>query len=329
MIRVGVDVAPLVQDRAGTARYVRGVLDELERTGGLELRRLGFGGPGRATAVIRDTVWYPFLLPRRARAAGLDVLHCTTYRAPPLSRVPVAVTVHDLAILRNPSFFTAWTRLYGRFGLRDVLRRAARILAVSDFTKREVVELVGVPEERVRVTPNAVDATFTPEGPRADGEYVLSVGTLEPRKNLPRLIEAARIAGVELRVVGAVGWGDVRVHGDGVRPLGYVDDGELARLYRGALCFAYPSLYEGFGIPVVEAMACGTAVVTSAGGACEEVAGGAAELVDPLDTASIADGILRAIGRRDELVPLGLARARRYTWRGAADATVAAYRELV
>ena len=328
MIDVGVDVAPLVQTRAGTARYVRGVLGELERVDGLNVRRLGFGGPGRPAALLRDTAWYPFLLPRRARRERLDVLHCTTYRAPSRSRVPVAVTVHDLAILRFPQFFPAWTRLYARLALRRVLRRAARILAVSEFTKREVVELVGVPPDRVRVTPNAVDGTFTAEGARAAGDYVLAVGTVEPRKNLPRLVDAARRASVELRVVGESGWGGVQVGGNGVRWLGFVDDDELARLYRGASCFAYPSLYEGFGIPVVEAMACGTPVVTSAGGACEEVAGGAAELVDPLDVGSIADGIRRAIARRRELVPLGLENARRYTWSAAAEATAAAYREL-
>ena len=307
---------------------MRGVLGELDGIDGIEVRRVGFGGPGRAAAFARDTVWYPFLLPRRASAERLDVLHCTTYRAPSRSRIPVVVTVHDLAILRNPAFFTAWTRLYARVALRRVLRRAARILAVSEFTKREVVDLVGVSEERVRVTPNAVDATFTRDGPRIEGDYVLSVGTLEPRKNLPRLVEAARLARVELRIVGATGWGDVRVTGERVRWLGYVGDDELARLYRGAACFAYPSLYEGFGIPVLEAMACGTPVVTSAGGACEEIAGGAAELVDPLDVEAIADGIRRAVARRDELVPLGLERARAYTWRRAAETTAAAYREL-
>ena len=126
---------------------------------------------------------------------------------------------------------------------------------------------------------------------------MLAVGTLEPRKNLARAAEAARLAGVELRVVGAPGWGGVSV--DGWR--GWVEDDELARLYRGARCLVYPSLYEGFGIPVLEAMACGTPVVTSRGGATEEVAGGAAVLVDPRDPAAIAAGISEAERRRDEL----------------------------
>jgi glycosyltransferase involved in cell wall biosynthesis len=154
---------------------------------------------------------------------------------------------------------------------------------------------------------------------------VLAVGTLEPRKNLSRLAQAAIRAGAELRVVGATGWGDVPL--DGVRLLGEVGDAELARLYRGARVVAYPSLYEGFGIPVLEAMACGAPVVTSAGGAMEEVAGGAAVLVDPLDPASIAAGLEEAMQRRDELRASGLERARDFTWAEVARRTREIYQE--
>ena len=136
-----------------------------------------------------------------------------------------------------------------------------------------------------------------------------------------------RSSHLELRVVGSRGWGGVEAQGGNVRRLGEISDEELARQYRGALCVAYPSLYEGFGIPVLEAMACGAPVVTSAGGATEEVAGGAAVLVDPHDVAAIAEGIEAAIGRRDELRRLGLERARAYSWDETARLTVAAYRE--
>jgi glycosyltransferase involved in cell wall biosynthesis len=327
-VKVGLDVSPLVQDRAGTARVIRGLLAELERVPDVELERLSFGGPGKASALVRDTAWYLAGLPLRARRARLDVLHCTTFRAPPWSTVPTVVTVHDLAVVRYPELFTAWTRLYARTALRAVVRAADRVIAVSEFTKREVVALARVPEERVRVVPNAASDVFTADGPSAEGDYVLAVGTLEPRKNLPRLVEAAERLGAELRVVGGRGWGGVRVSGNGVRWLGHVPDEELARLYRGAAVFAYPSLYEGFGIPVLEAMRCGTPVVTSAGTVMEEVAGGAAELVDPLDPVSIAAGIERARSRREELAAAGRERARRYTWAAAAEATAAVYREL-
>jgi glycosyltransferase involved in cell wall biosynthesis len=324
-VNVGFDISPLVQTQAGTARYVTGLAEALERRPDVELARLSFGGPGRASALARDLAWYLALLPVQARR--LDVLHCTTFRAPVRSRVPVVATVHDLAVLRYPELFTAWTRLYARTWLRPTLRAAARVIAVSEFTKREVVELARVPEDRIRVVPNATDeSVFTAGGPAAEGDYVLAVGTLEPRKNLARLTEATQRLGLELRVVGAPGWGGVELAGP--RWLGRLPDEQVAELYRGALCLAYPSLYEGFGIPVLEAMLCGAPVVTSAGGATEEVADGAAELVDPFDPASIAAGIERAISRREELRARGLERARTFTWAAAAETTAAVYREL-
>ena len=326
-MRVGLDVSPLRQTSAGTARYLRGLLRHLPAADPeLELRGLAWGGGGRATAAARDALWYPLALPLRAR--GLDVLHCPTFRAPLRSRVPLVVTVHDLAVLRHPETFNRWTRGYSRLAVPRVVRAADRLLAVSEFTKRELVELLGAPEERVRVVPNAVEPAFTAHGPAAEGDYVLAVGTLEPRKNLHRLAEAARLAGRELRVAGARGWGGVEADGDGVRWLGSPSDEELARLIRGAACVAYPSLYEGFGIPILEAMACGAPVVTSRGGATEEVAGGAAVLVDPLDPAAIAAGIEEAVRRRDELVPLGLARAAGFSWERSAAAVADVYREL-
>jgi glycosyltransferase involved in cell wall biosynthesis len=325
-VKVGFDVSPLVQTQAGTARYVQGLGEALERLPDLDLTRLSFGGSGRVSALARDLAWYLVLLPLRG---GLDVLHCTTYRAPLRSRTPVVVTVHDLAVLRYPDLFPAWTRLYGWTSLRPTLRAAARVIAVSEFTKRELVELAGVSADRVHVVANATDeAVFTADGPAAEGDYVLALGTLEPRKNLARLAQATRRLGVELRLVGASGWGRVDLDGAGVRWLGRLPDDEVAALYRGALCFAYPSLYEGFGIPVLEAMRCGAPVVTSAGSAMEEVAGSAAELVDPLDPEAIADGISRAIERRAELRAAGLERSRLFSWDSAARATAEVYREV-
>jgi glycosyltransferase involved in cell wall biosynthesis len=325
-MRVGIDVSPLAQTRAGTARHLKGLLRELERRPEVEVRRFGFGGDRPQATLARELAWYPLALPRAARRAGVDVLHCPSYRGPLRDGPPLVVTVHDLAVFRHPEAFPPWTRTYSRLVVPVVARAARRVIAVSEFTRRELVELLGVPEERIRVVPNAVDEEFRPDGPAADGDYVLAVGTLEPRKNLARVGEAARQTGVELRVVGARGWGGVSANGSGVRWLGELPDDELARLYRGALCLAYPSLYEGFGIPILEAMACGAPVVTSRGGATEEIAGGAAVLVDPLDPGAIARGIEEAAARRDELRRLGLERTR-LTWPEVATATLEVYRE--
>jgi glycosyltransferase involved in cell wall biosynthesis len=321
-VKIAFESSALVQTRAGTARHVRGLLGALRGRADLELDLVSFGGRSRVSTVVRDALWYPLALPRRAR--GADVLHSPTFRGPLHPRVPTVLTVHDLAVLRYPDAFPAWHGLYGRAGLRRTLAAADAVVAVSQFTKDDVVARAGIPAERVRVVPNGVDEVFEPAGPRAPGDYALAVATLEPRKNLARVVQAARAAGVELRVVGAPGWGGVDVPGW----VGEVPDSELAALYRGARCLVYPSLYEGFGLPVAEAMACGTPVVTSRGSAMEEVAGGAAVLVDPLDVASIANGIVRASAERDALAARGVSRARELTWERAAERVVDLWREL-
>jgi glycosyltransferase involved in cell wall biosynthesis len=320
-MRVAIDVSPLVQTEAGTARHVRGLLGALAERPELEIVPLSYGGRSRVSTVLRDAVWYPIGI---SRGSGrFDVLHCTTFRGPYRARPPVVLTVHDLAVLRHPEAFRRWHRVTARAALEGV-RSAAAVVALSEFTKREVIELLDLRPERVRVVANGVEPLFTPDGDAAGGEYVLAVGTLEPRKNLDRVVDAARLAGVELRVVGARGWGGVDVPGW----VGRVSDAELAALYRGAGCVVYASLYEGFGLPVLEAMASGTPVVTSAGGATEEVAGGAAVLVEPTDVDAIAAGIREALERRDELVPGGLERARAFTWRRTADELETIWREL-
>ncbi len=322
MIRVAVDLSPLVQTRAGTARHVRGLLGALAGREGIEISPRSFGGSGKVSSVARDTWWYYSGLPRSAR--GLDLLHCTTFRGPLRATLPFVVTLHDLALVRHPELFPRWHRHTGRAAIGPVARAADRVFAVSEFTAREAVELLRVPEERVVVIGNAIEPVFTPDGPAAEGDYVLAVATLEPRKNLRRISEAAVRIGAELRVVGARGWGGVDTPGW----VGEVSDAELAALYRGASALVFPSLYEGFGIPVLEAMASGAPVVTSRGGATEEVAGGAAVLVDPLDVAGIATGIEEASSRRDELRTLGLERARTYSWVAVADAVECVWREL-
>src|SRR5205085_11723847 len=142
-----------------------------------------------------------------------------------------------------------WTRRYSAATLPRIVRSASAIIAVSEFTKREVIELLGTPTEKVHVVPNGVGEPFRSEGRRSEGDYVLAVATLEPRKNLEKLVEAfgaAGLNGTELRIVGASGWGDVSVDGERVRYLGFVSDEELAAQYRGARCLAYVSRYEGF-----------------------------------------------------------------------------------
>jgi glycosyltransferase involved in cell wall biosynthesis len=280
-ILVGIDTTPLAQTRAGTARYLRGLLDHLD----VPVKEVSFAATSRVRSVAADVLWYP-----RLHADGVDVFHCPSYRGPFASKVPLVVTVHDVAVLRRPEWFNRWSRTYSRFAVPRVVRAATRILADSEFTKRELLDLLPVDPEKIRVVPVGIEDVFTAEGERAEGDYALAVGTLEPRKNLPRI--AAAVDG-ELRVVGAKGWGGVELPPNVVL-LGEVEDDELARQYRGASCLVYASLYEGFGLPVAEALACGCPIVTSKGSSMEEIAGPDATYVDPLDVASIRSGIEQA-----------------------------------
>jgi glycosyltransferase involved in cell wall biosynthesis len=305
-IRVAIDTTPLAQTRAGTARYVSGLLEHLD----VELVRLSYPATSRLRSVAADVLWYP-----RLDADGADVLHCPSFRGPFSSRVPLVVTVHDVAVLRRPEWFNRWTRTYSRHAVPRVVRAASRVIADSEFTKRELVDLLGVDPAKVTVLPIPVPDVFASDGPRAEGEYTLAVGTLEPRKNFARI--AAAVDG-ELRVVGSRGWGGVEPPPNVVW-LGEVDDAELARQYRGARCLVYASLYEGFGLPVAEALACGCPIVTTAGSAMTEIAGPDAVYVDAEDVDSIRDGIARAF--RPE--PRRIA-----SWPEVAAATRALYAEV-
>src|SRR5919201_1884718 len=175
-MRVGLDVSPLDQTRAGTARYLRGLLAHNDYV------QLRFAGRGRLATIARDLYWYPLALSRAARKRGVEVLHCPTFRGPLSSAVPLVVTVHDLAVLRHPETFNLWTRRYSRYCVPRVVQAARRVIAVSEFTKWELVDVLGTPEERIRVVPNGVADVFRPNGAAAEGDYALAVATLEPRK---------------------------------------------------------------------------------------------------------------------------------------------------
>jgi glycosyltransferase involved in cell wall biosynthesis len=279
--------------------------------------------------------------PAVERVTGpVDVAHATGL-VPCPSAAPLVVTVHDLAFLHEPGRFTRQGHRVMARSL-DRIRDDARLVITSSAASRRDLVAAGIPDARVRVVPLGVDATPAPPADvervrrrhRLPERFVLFVGTLEPRKNLRRLVAAAAEtgagggAGLPLVVAGPPGWGDAAPAGaPDVRFLGFVPAADLPGLYAAASVFAYPSELEGFGLPVAEAMAQGTPVVTSAGRSTEEVAGGAAVLVDPLDVASIAAGLREALDRRTELGPAGRARAAELTWERAADLTLTAYRE--
>ena len=265
---------------------------------------------------------------------------------------PIAVghqvcTIHDLIPLEHPEWFSRQFSGWYQFLLPRLTRRAAHLIAVSAYTKFRLQELLRIDSSRISVIPNGVDPRFRPSAPErieetraalgiGSGRYVLCVGSVEPRKNIGRLLEAWRLIqeklddDVTLVVAGAAGMSRVfspvalgalppRVHFTG-----YVPDDRLPDLYSGATAFIYPSLYEGFGIPPLEAMACGVPVITSNTTSLPEVTGGAAILIDPAKPREMADAILELFSNdalRRELIPKGLARAAFYSWDEAARMT--------
>jgi glycosyltransferase involved in cell wall biosynthesis len=277
----------------------------------------------------------------------VDVVHATGL-IPCATSLPLVVTVHDLAFLQAPAMFTKHGVKSMTRALSAIRRRANRIIVSSSATRADCIEY-GFPEDRLRLVPLGVDAAPATAGEVADAierhdlpsEFVLFVGTLEPRKNLVRLVAALSVLvgqsrSIPLVIVGADGWGDVSTNVAeeaqrgkvDARFLGHVSNADLRGIYASATVFAYPSEREGFGLPVAEAMAQGAAVVTSQGTSTEEVAGGAAVLVDPFDVDDIARGLCEALDRREELSVQAKLRASELSWAHCAQATLDVYREL-
>lgn len=345
-VRVALDLSVTRLARSGVARATRALYSALNDRDDVIVLPVGEGTAAftrgwrkRALTLRLDLVWSPLQGAKAAVTAGAELYHCPSPRAPlKRGRLPLVVTIHDLTTLLAPETMSRWNALYSRATLRRVLAAADRIIAVSADTANDLDRLLGVDGTRVRVVPNGVDNSFfgAPSGPAPISEpYVLFVGTPEPRKNLPRLVQAMaqlRAHGrmEKLVLVGASGWGDEKLPDTAdTLVLGRVDDVTLRALYANARCLAMPSLHEGFGLPVLEAMAAGCPVVAGRAGALPEVAGGAAVLVDPLSVHSITSGIEVAIEDREALRKRGRLRAAEFGWEHAARSLVSVYRELL
>jgi glycosyltransferase involved in cell wall biosynthesis len=293
-------------------------------------------------------------IPVEVLTGRIDVFYSPDFVLPPTRpRTRTLLTVHDLSFLHYPDHFVPKLVRYLSAVVPRSVARADRILADSEATRADLIARLGAPPDKVDVLYSGVDQRFTPEPEPGEGDrlraryglgdsaYILSVGTLQPRKNYLRLIRAFAALSAEteidLVIAGGPGWlyedvvSEATKLGDGVRILGFVEEAELPALYRNAAVFAFPSLHEGFGLPVLEAMACGVPVVCSGVSSLPEVAGDAALLVDPQDTDELAAVLRRALEDGDlrrDMVTSGLAQAARFTWERAARQLSAAFDTL-
>ncbi len=341
----------LTQRLTGTQRWATELTGEVIRltqdveliapAGGLTLREIENARIHRHGR-LRGHLWEQMELPAYLKKGGSPLLLnlCNTA---PLRYSPQIVTVLDLSFLRNPRWFSRSFYMYYRFLVPRIVRRAERVITISEFSKRETMELLCVPEEKIRVVYCGVSALEVDENsPNRYGSYILAVSSLEPRKNLENLILAyRRLSPPGIRLVVAGSCND-RVFGNSATAglsgndgdvifTGYITDTELATLYRHALVLVYPSFYEGFGLPPLEAMAQGCPVVTSCVASLPEVCGEAAVYVDPHDVEDIRRGIQKVIsdrGLREELEKKGMERAKLFSWKASARRLLDVIREV-
>jgi glycosyltransferase involved in cell wall biosynthesis len=332
-------------DGGGSVRWITGrhPADRLAGAGLDPRATTALALPGR----VATRAWVRLRRPRLPGRllAALDLVHATSAAVPPASGRVLVATVHDLGFHHHPETYPAAGRRFHERATRIAVAEAARVLVPSAATARDLADLYGLEPGRVAVTPLGVELPgHDPAAARrllddlgVRGPFLLAVGTLEPRKNLRRLLAAfAAVAGElpdhHLVVAGPAGWGPALPPAARVVLAGPVGDAVLHGLYAAADGLAYPSLYEGFGLPVLEAMAHGTPVLTSDRSSLPEVAGEAALLVDPTDQAAISAGLLRLVGDRTlraRLAAAGPRRAGRFTWPATAAATWAAYLEAL
>ncbi len=354
-MRIAFDVSPLSHERTGVNNYIRGSLTglaEVARPRGHEIVAFAPTSPAGKRVIPEAltgvdvelklvslpgahgwrTAWSVLGRPAAERFIGpFDALHFSDWMYPPQRSGVRATTIHDLVPLHHPEWTTKRTRaMHGRkyanaAGTCDV------VFANSAFTADDFAKTLHFPRERVLVASPGIGAEFTLTGPAADlgAPYLLTVATLEPRKNLGTLVDAFALLagdGLSLVVAGGAGWGEQpQLDRPGIVRLGRVEDAELARLYRGASAVVYPSRFEGFGMPITEAMASGAPVVVSAHASLDEAAGDAAVRADPESPRAIAGAVREAIVRHDELRDKGRVHAERFSWRRVGEIFLEGY----
>jgi glycosyltransferase involved in cell wall biosynthesis len=375
IVNIGFDLSPTIHRHAGLGRYAHALLAALLQIDATHTYRVFHNQPAPGESVPPIFTDLPrTVVPLSAKPwrmsvlladylhlsmdrwlSGVDVFHGTDHLLPPLRRAKTVFTLHDLIFKFYPEYHLPLNRAFLALMLPRFLRRADAIIAVSECTKRDALRLYDIPPEKITVIYEAADPALQPVNDQNQlaemraryakaQPYILFVGTIEPRKNIPALIDALKILRARglthrLLIAGRKGWlyenifAHARQSGiaDQIDFLNYVPDADLAALYSACEAFVFPSLYEGFGLPPLEAMACGAPVVCSNTSSLPEVVGDAALLVNPHAANEIADAIERVLTNpalRDELRAKGLAHAQKFSWERTARETLAIYKRV-
>ena len=375
-MRIGIDASLVVGNRAGVGWYTASLIEALAEVDHqnkyvlypffyhiFDPRFKELVAPSKSfsirfTALPEDWIrylWFHPRIPRHWLLGKVDVLHSTTYCCPRLHSGKLIVTIYDVSFLHHPEFHTEANRVHCLTGTLETAMQADRIIAISQSTKRDLVEYFNVRDDKIVVTPLSARKEFYPR-PRPEVEafvsrrwgletpYLLSVGTVEPRKNLKCLVRVYCDLPEEIRnhypliIAGGEGWLDSDIYQwilengaqSNIRFLGYVPASDLPWLYCGATCFVYPSLYEGFGLPALEAMASGIPVITSNTSSLPEVVGDTGLLIDPRSDQELRSAISKVLSDpelRQRLSRKGLDRAREFSWEQTARETLKVYKE--
>ena len=374
MLPIAIDFSAAVTQGGGIGRYTRELVTALARLDTQNPYILFSAKPSsdfpplpganfRRVSTRLSTDWLARLwhrarlpLPIELWTGPIRLLHSPDFTLPPSKRgVPTLLTVHDLSFVRTPETATPGLRAYLNAAVPRSVRRADLILADSEATRSDLIKVYQTPPDKIRVLYSGVERRFQPVHDEktlaalrenyqlGSGPFVLSVGTIQPRKNYERLVEAFRRLdkpNIKLVIAGGKGWladplyrmVDQLGMKERVQFIGFVADDDLPALYSAAHVFAFPSLYEGFGLPALEAMACGTPVLTSNVSSLPEVVGEAALSVDPIDVDAISEGLFKLVedsGLRKKLIQQGIERAKRFSWDNAAGELKQHYQDLL
>ncbi|MBI2029517.1 glycosyltransferase family 4 protein [Candidatus Gottesmanbacteria bacterium] len=368
-MKIAIDISQICYQGSGVARYVEQLVEHMIKNDDknqyllygnsmrqkkilldfiYKMKKLNSNIENKIIAMpqtLADILWNKLhILPIENLIGEVDIFHASDWVEPPVKKALKVTTIHDLLVFKYPGYFTQEIIDTQKRRISWVLAESNMVIVDSHTTKNDLIDLFDFPKDKIKVVYPGISSNFRRQSEEKIREvrekfslknpYILSVGTREPRKNVDKTIEAfdkiKDLFDFDLVIVGKLGWGpDKRSGDDRVKLLGYVDDKYLPSLYSAASCFVYPSLYEGFGFPILEAMACGSGVVTSKGGSLSEIGGKYAVYIDPLDSSSIASAILKVIkGLDKKTINDAASWARSFNWDHTAREIIKIYNSL-